>query len=481
MNILNEKPITDLTAEEILGRIQFDLWDYEPREREGLIRRLYQRARSLGVEAEFDRIMVNTFDSELQYGIDKSNMSPDELFMVLDFDSRGKPSNTIYNFLTILRKDPYFYGLRFNELTGKAEQTTSKKHIVWNSADDGRALEYIESQYGLFSEKKFSHAFRVVISERRFHPIRDRIENVIWDGESRISHFLSRYMCCEDTSYTREVSRLIFAGGIHRLYNPGCKFDFMPVLIGTKQGEGKSTIVRWLNMSDDYFNEVNDFEGQKAIEALECGWICEVSELLALTRSKEQEAVKSFLTRQNDRYRMPYDKYVTDHPRQCIFIGTTNKRQFLTDKTANRRFLPVEVFGTGENLFLHENEIKAYIEQCWAEAKRLYDKGELSTQPDFVLKAAIKSKQSEALEDDYRVGMIESYLKDKKETCIIELWQEALHNFGTKPTKKDSTEIGLIMQGMTDWERMNKAKTFKEFGVQRWWKKREFDIIEIEC
>ena len=70
---------------------------------------------------------------------------------------------------------------------------------------------------------------------------------------------------CEDTPYVQEVSRLIFAGGIHRLYQSGCKFDDMPVLIGTKQGEGKSTLVRWLAMRDEYFTEVNEFDGQKGI------------------------------------------------------------------------------------------------------------------------------------------------------------------------------------------------------------------------
>ena len=92
-------------------------------------------------------------------------------------------------------------------------------------------------------------------------------------------------------------------------------------------------------MEDDFFREVTEFEGQKGIEAVEGGWICEVSELLALTKVKEQEAVKSYLTRLSDTYRRPFDKRVTEHKRQCIFIGTTNKEQFLTDKTGNRRFL----------------------------------------------------------------------------------------------------------------------------------------------
>jgi predicted P-loop ATPase len=275
-----------------------------------------------------------------------------------------------------------------------------------------------------------------------------------------------------DNEYTREVSRLIFAGGIHRLYNPGCKFDEMPVLIGTSQGEGKSTIVRWLNMSDEFFGEVTEFEGQRGIEALEGAWICEVSELLAMTKTKDVEAVKSYLTRQNDRYRMPFDKRVTEHKRKCIFIGTTNKEQFLTDKTGNRRFYPVRVWQQGYNLYEKEKEIKHYIEQCWAEALILYEKGELKpyVNPDLI--ELVRKKQSDATQDDYRVGMIKDFLESKQEVCIPMLWYEALGMRGDlKPTRKDSNEIALIMQSMAGWERKEVPKRFKDYALQRYWTK----------
>ena len=478
-NIFDEKAINDMTAEDLLTTVQLDLWDFEATSRHRLLHLLYQRARAVGVEVPFDKAVSSSFESELQYGVDKCMLSSTDVFPFLETDSKGNVKSTAENFTTILRKDPAFFGICFNELSGMPMQITSEKSQFWTDADDARAKMYIESTYDIYNAGKYNEALNIVLSERRFNPVKDKITMLVWDGKSRITEFLREFMLCEDTPYTREVSRLIFAGGIHRLYNPGCKFDYMPVLIGTSQGEGKSTIVRWLNMSDEYFTEVTEFDGQRGIEALEGAWICEVSELLALTKTKEQEAVKSFLTRLNDRYRMPFDKRVTDHPRQCVFIGTTNKEQFLTDKTGNRRFLPVKVNSTGAYLYAREAEAKAYIEQCWAEAKSLYDKGELMPYADPTLIFKIKEKQSEATEDDYRIGMIESYLKDKKETCVIELWQEALQNFGTKPTKKDSTEIGLIMQGMRDWVRMDKAKRFKEYGIQKYWKLVEYNIEEI--
>ena len=403
----------------------------------------------------------------------------------LDFDGTGRPMATIENFLRVIENDPKFSGLKFNLLTYSPEQVRNGKTERWLDADDAETRRYIEQEYKFHSAQKCDDALRIVFARNQYHPVRDLVDSFQWDGESRILKFLNTWTGCEDTPYTREVSRLIFAGGIHRLYNPGCKFDDMPVLIGTKQGEGKSTLVRWLALKDEYFTEVNEFDGQRGIEAVEGAWICEVSELLAMTKAREQEAVKSYLTRLNDRYRMPFDRRVTDHPRQCVFIGTTNKEQFLTDKTGNRRFYPVKVNQSGYDLFDHEEEIKAYIRQCWAEAKVLYDRGEIPPYADRRLISEIREKQQDATEDDFRVGMIQSYLDGRHETCVLELWQNALGmSEYSKPTKKDSQEIGIIMQSMDGWEKQPKPKRFPGYGLQRWWARTGTEwaqeIVEID-
>ena len=177
---------------------------------------------------------------------------------------------------------------------------------------------------------------------------------------------------------------------------------------------------------------------------------------------------------------MPFDKRVTDHPRQCVFIGTTNKEQFLTDKTGNRRFYPIKVNQSGYDLFDHEDEIKEYIRQCWAEAKALYDKGEIPPFADRRLIADIRQMQDEATEDDYRVGLIQSYLDGKFETCVLDLWKNAMGNEFSKPSKKDSQEIGMIMQSIPGWVRQEKSKRFSDFGVQRWWV-REKEPVKIDA
>ena len=381
---------------------------------------------------------------------------------------------TSESFVKILCQDPQFANIRFNELRNQVEDLAESWYQPWTDVDDARVRIYIESKYGIYNLKKFDDAFRLYVSSKSYNPVKSIIEGITWDGKSRIYDFLSEWMRADNTAYTREVSRLIFAGGIHRLYNPGCKFDEMPVLIGTRQGEGKSTIVRWLAIDDEFFSEVTEFEGQKGIEALEGAWICEVSELLAMTRAKDVEAVKSFITRQNDRYRMPFDKRVTDHKRRCIFIGTTNKEQFLTDKTGNRRFYPVRVYQTAQELFENKEEIKHYILQCWAEALKLYSEGKLMPYADPTLSEVIKQHQSDATQDDYREGMIRDFLEGKNEVCIPMLWHEALKmRSDLKPTRKDSTEIGLIMQNCKGWVKQKNPKRFKDYGSQKYWK-REF-------
>ena len=435
------------------------------------------RAKALDCEKEFGNI-IKVYEKQLKkYEAEEQRNSnlqhADFITSKLKTNQYGKPEATTTNYLTVMHGDEYFSGMKYNELTYAPEVERNGKTRRWSDVDDAAAREYIERKYHFHSLQKYEDATRIIFDENRYHPIQRAIESIEWDGTPRIRDFLSMWMGCEHTDYVCEVSRLIFAGGIHRIYSPGCKFDDVPVLIGTKQGEGKSTLTRWLAMRDEWYAEVTEIEGQKGMEAVEGAWICELGELVAVTRVKEVEAVKSFISRQVDHYRKPFDRRVSDYCRQCIFIGTTNKEQFLTDKTGNRRFYPVKVNQTGYDLFDNENAIKADIAQCWAEAKALYDANKLPPYADRKLVADIRAEQSKAVEDDYRVGMIEAYLEDKNETCVLDIWENALDERYSKPTKKDSNEIGLIMQGLEGWEKSAKTKRFQKYGVVKYWFREE--------
>jgi predicted P-loop ATPase len=304
------------------------------------------------------------------------------------------------------------------------------------------------------------------------------VDSINWDGEPRCEHFLHEWAKVEDSPYSREVSRLIFAGGIHRLYAPGTKFDDVPILIGTKQGEGKSSLIRFLAIHDQYYGEVNMMEGQQAIEQLRGKWICEISELLALTKSKEQEAAKAYITRQVDTYRKPWDKNPSDLPRRCIMIGTTNSDAPLTDKTGNRRYYPVEVHCNGYDLFDHEQECRDYILQCWAEARELYKRGRMPNYADRKLTAQYREAQENATQDDWRVGAIAAFLERKNAgelTCVREVAHRALSpnpDFPKEPSLVESKDIGAIITRLPGWEKVGN-KRIGIYGVQRCWMKKE--------
>lgn len=445
----------------------------DPVKYERTFQALEKRAAELRTKTEFKKTLKafkekekNYNKSEVKHELTKQGTVP------LKFDGGKNPQLTIENFLSILENDPLLKDyLLYNELSNAPECISSGEIRRWKDEDDSWLRGYIEQNYCIYSPQKLDDALRVRFNQRRYHPVREKIQSITWDGKPRIKRFLIEWLKVDDCPYSEEVSRLIFAGGIHRAFNPGCKFEDMAVLIGKKQGEGKSTIIRWLAMDDKFFREVNEIDGQRGVEAVEGGWICEVSELLALKRTKEVEAAKSYFSRQTDTCRKPYDKRVTENPRQCIFIGTTNTAEFLTDKTGNRRYYPVECNSSGRDLFEHKAEIQEYIEQCWAEAYALYQKGELPPVLDKSILPEAQYRQESALEDDYRVGMVKAYLDGKSEgesVCIIELWQEALGE-SFKPTRKDSNELALIMQSAPGWIKVPSVQVTSRWGRQRCW------------
>ncbi|MDO5445993.1 MAG: virulence-associated E family protein [Eubacteriales bacterium] len=409
----------------------------------------------------------------------------------LELNGYGAPLNSLNNYISILRNDPHFRSVRFNLMNNSAEIHETELGVtttrLWCDADEAESLRYIEETYGIYSDDKHRKALQMLFRDREYNPVLNLMDQLPkWDGEERMSLFLHRWMGVEDSPYSREVSRLIFAGGIHRLYEPGCKFDEVPVLIGTRQGEGKSTIIRFLAMKDAFYSEVTLFEGKESVEQLSGGWICEISEMLAMTKTKETEAVKAFCSRQVDKLRKPYAKVPEEFPRRCIFIGTTNNRRFLKDKTGNRRFYPVECSMNGYDLYEKERECREYIRNCWAEARDKYMNGKLTPFADRSLIEECLAAQNEATEDDWREDAIRAFLARKSagdRVCVRQLMREALtmpNDTPRDPTRKESHEIGLIMDKMEGWKRMkNISYIDPKYPKSRGWMKVPEDPVSF--
>ncbi len=248
-----------------------------------------------------------------------------------------------------------------------------KEGDQWKDSDDSSLRHYIEKVYRITSPMKINDGLLIVEEKNKFHPIRDYFNFLVWDGVKRVDNLFIDYLGASDTKYNRMVTRKALVAGVARIFNPGVKFDYMLVLVG-KQGVGKSHILSLLgqNWYSDSFNTV---QGKEAYEQLQDAWIIEMAELTAAKKA-ETEAVKHFISKREDIYRVAYGKRVTKFPRQCVFFGTTNEMDFLKDKTGNRRFWPVMVEKHRIKKDLWRDDIKAEIHQIWAEAVELWKIGE---------------------------------------------------------------------------------------------------------
>lgn len=399
----------------------------------------------------------------------------------LDFDDKGLPKESIENFFRIMCCDPYYRSVRYNLITNSAEvlrKTADGEILVqWSDTEDAESRNFIESEYHLYAPQKHTDALRMLFKQREYNPILELIEGIEWDGTNRVEHCLTRWMKAEDSDYTHEVSRLIFAGGINRLYHPGCKFDDVPVLVGTKQGEGKSTFIKWLAINEQWFTEIKKVDGADSIEQLFGAWVCEIPELSAFKKAGDVESIKAYITRTKDKYRKPYDKSPVEYPRRCVFLGTTNSERFLTDKSGNRRFYPVTVKSSGYDLFDHEEECREYIMQCWAEARERFKQGKMPPFADYHLLKEYQKMQDEAMEDDWRVGKITSYLEHfvpGTKICAIQIYKECLYpDSSNGPKPYESREIGQIIGKIDGWDKLSSRYYADKYGQQRGWVKTE--------
>ncbi|EJD5654349.1 virulence-associated E family protein [Staphylococcus pseudintermedius] len=340
----------------------------------------------------------------------------------LEVNANGDFKATIPNIENILCNDPNLKGkIVFNEFTKQIECTgrvpwnKNTKIRQWQDADDSALRGYLEKIYEIHHAGKTKDAIISVALQNAYHPVRDYLNTLVWDGVSRLERLFIKYLGVDDTEVNRVVTRKTLIAAVARVMNPGCKFDYMLTLYG-RQGVGKSAILKKLGGA--WFSDsLVSVTGKEAYEALQGVWIMEMAELAA-TRKAEVEAIKHFISKQIDRFRVAYGHYIEDFPRQCIFIGTTNKIDFLKDETGGRRFWPLTV--NPDKVEENWSQLtKEDINQIWAEAQYFYEQGEklyLSSE----LEKEMRSIQSKHTEDSPYVGIVEEFLN----TPIPSNWNE---------------------------------------------------------
>jgi predicted P-loop ATPase len=289
----------------------------------------------------------------------------------------GVKTRSVYNIQLFINHDELFKDLiAYDEFADQiikiADIPTLKiKKGFWTDSDDAILRVYLESRYNLlFGKDNITDAVVSISREKTVNPVKERIESVKWDGKPRAANYFIDYLGAENNHYTKAVTKVWLTGLIARVYNPGCKFEIVPILEG-KQGLGKSTAASILY--PDKFNDTIDSLGKQKddYQQLQGSWILEIAELSAMKKT-DVEKVKNFISAQVDNYRNSYGRYSIPHPRKCVFIGTTNQTDYLKDATGERRFYPIKcgVNKPAKNVWKPDHQD---ILQILAEAKTWFD------------------------------------------------------------------------------------------------------------
>lgn len=288
-----------------------------------------------------------------------------------------------------------------------------------------------------------------ITSQNSFHPVKDLLDSLEWDGVNRIETAFEVYLGAEmPEDYLKQVTRKFFVALIKRIYEPGCKFDHIPVLEGA-QGIGKSSFGRILVGDEWFMDGLPELSDKDAALNLQGIWLCEMGELSSIYKS-QIEIVKAFITRQVDKIRPPYGRRRVDMPRSNVFLGTTNANEYLNDPSGNRRYWPVKVTKCDFEA-LERDRL-----QLLAEAKFLYD---FCNEPLWLSgeagKTAIMVQDSRKSEDeiDAITAILKEALKEKEKTfdeesIVLEsLFDTVLFNYPKNQKNRMATAYALRKLG----------------------------------
>lgn len=427
----------------------------------------------------------------------------DEWKAELEYTKSGRLLCNIANIILILENDPALAGHIVHDLftgmdSAKDGLPWNKNANQWTDTDDANLRVWLEKHYDITGKEKIADALTAVLTRHSYHPIRDYLSGLTWDGVPRLDRIIIDYMGAEDSELNRAMSRKHFVAAVARVFNPGCKYDYCLIMSGA-EGIGKSTLLRV--MGGKWFNDsITTLEGKEGMEQLRRAWVVELGELSSIKRS-DVEQVKAHLSKQVDIYRAAYARRVLEHPRQCVFCGTTNEALFLKGDTGNRRFWVIPVVAELRKYRDWSEAIRRDRDQLWAEAVHYYKQGEplyLSEE----LEAQAKQRQQDFNDDndDPIVAMLDkylntllpvnwdtmdiqarrSYLRDpdplqaegtvkRDKVCAAEFICEQLgKDMADKDYKYLCRRVSKMIGDRPEWERVSSTKhAAKLYGTQR--------------
>ena len=348
-------------------------------------------------------------------------------------------------------------------------------------------------------------AIEMIARRNAFHPIRDYLNGLKWDGVERVERLFIDYLGTDDDRYHRDTARLTMLAAVARAFEPGHKFDYVPVIEGG-QGVRKSTFIEELAVQPMWAGALSSDFGDPArmVESMQGRWIMELAEMSGMNKSDVND-IKKFVSETEDRVRLAYERSAANYPRQSIIMGSTNDDAYLRDDTGGRRFWPIRCMVNRVGGSIPIERLKRERDQLWAEAvhvfRQMREKQPYGDLPLYLEDAEVR-RHAERLQATRRVGNVwddwaaqidawadtpvsigdgfdeDAPKEPRQKISGGEIWNECL-GFTGKPTQQDSTYIGNAMKQLAaKWDRHERityptgSKLAKKYGRPRGWVRR---------
>jgi predicted P-loop ATPase len=353
----------------------------------------------------------------------------------------GRILANLANAITALRGAPEWCGLlAFNEfaLSVTTIRSTPWGHVAeWSEQDDRLCANWMQHRGIQVKDVEVAKAVETVARDRSYHPVREYLEQLKWDGTGRLDQWLILYLGASQSELIQAIGSKWIISGVARIYKPGCKADHCLIIEGP-QGSLKSSAVR--ELAPEWFTDDMPELGTKDAALATIGaWIMELAELDAMTRA-DVSRIKAFISRSTDRFRPPYGRRMIESPRQCIFAGTVNSSQYLRDETGGRRFWPVTC---GR---INLDALRRDRDQLWAEAVTRYKRGESWWLEEPALIEAAAEEQETRYSADPWEEPIAAFLSNRTiPVTTADVLRLAIEKPRGQWTRADETRVGAIL------------------------------------
>ena len=406
---------------------------------------------------------------------------PDEWEEGLIRDAKGHALFNHYNVSHTLRCCPEWDGfIAYNEFTGRkmlmkpipGSRTPKCSFRVRELADHD-----ILTATAWFNRNRFPRAYKSVVAdaideivqEYRYNPLRDYLEAAAagWDNVPRVAKWLTTYCGADagdpmEQQYVDEVGLKWMVSAVARAMQPGCKADGVLILEGA-QGAFKSTAAKILAGPDFFGDNLPQMHTREASSYVRGRWIIELAELANVSKA-EVEIVKAFISRTEERFRPAYGRNEVSYPRQCVFMGSTNRTDYLRDDTGNRRFWPVQVSR------VDVKALEADRDQLWGEAVALYRAGETWWLSAAVERIAAQEQSDRMLEDPWTSNVL-NCVDGKTEVCVSQVLGDMMIEVGRKDRMMSNRVQSILMQN--GWFRSGRLTSGTYNGQNRFIRKQD--------